>query len=146
MSVGGSGRDLALGHDALHRARGVEGQHNRQGLDEGHQQHDHDLELGERDIIIVERGKHEHVLSGDFIFRLEPTDDDAIGAVGELVPGRLVVGEAGRFGRLYSLRHGLARGAGDDLVLLGLVGLAFYGCAARRCGPLQRICRSREQQ
>ena len=146
MGIGSSSSHFALGDHSLHRARGVEGQDNRQGLHEGHQKHDHDLELGERDIIIMKGREHKYVLARDLISGLEPTDHDAVGPVGELVPGRLVVGEAGRFGRLYSLSHGLAGGARDDLVLLGLVGLAFYACCAFRCGPLQGAGGCCEQQ
>mmetsp|Transcript_1442 Transcript_1442/g.3798 ORF Transcript_1442/g.3798 Transcript_1442/m.3798 type:complete len:415 (+) Transcript_1442:269-1513(+) len=98
----------ALFGDALHGAHGVEGQHDGEALDEALEQHNHDAELRQRHVVVVERAQEQDVGPRDHVLRLVAPDLDLVRAVRKLVPDGCVVGEALRRERLDGRGHALA--------------------------------------
>jgi hypothetical protein len=86
VSVGGCGRDLSLVDHAFHGAHGRIRKDHRQAFNEALQKTNHDLELTQCHIVVVETGQEQDVFARNEVVGCESTNFDIVGAIWELSP------------------------------------------------------------
>ena len=120
MRIGSCRGNLSLSNHAFHRPNRRKGQDHRHGFYEALQETNHDLKLAECDVVVVETGQKEDVLSRNDIDGCKASNFDIVRAIGELSPLRGMKGEA----IWVLLRHvscqRLTSLGGNDLISNGL--------------------------
>ena len=107
--------------DTLHGSYGRKWQDNRQRLDETLEETDHDLELAQRCVVVVEARQKEDFFSRNHIARIgKSTDFNIICSVGKFGPLGGMKGKSIWIFFGHALGEGFAGFGGDDLVANGL--------------------------
>lgn len=111
------GRNLAFPGHTLHSPDRRKWENDRQGLDERLEEADHDLELAEGRVVVVETSQEQNLFSREQVPVVrKPSELDVVGTVGEFGPGGMM--ESKSVGEFFCHATGqwLAGFRGKDLV------------------------------
>ena len=109
VRVGGGSRNSSFLRDSLHCANWIKRKNHSEALDEGPRQGDEHLELGQSNVVVVERAKKQNVLARKEVIGRQTTYGYVVGSVRKFIPVCWVVCEPVRaeLGNLEG--HGLSR-------------------------------------